>query len=78
MVGNKKQAFFKLQLVKLSFNHKAIILSHSELNIKLKTSFTKVMQFCMLFENDAWKVKVKQLFGHKAAISSIYKLSIES
>ena len=32
----------------------------------------------MLFENVAYKVKVEMSFGHKAVISSLYKLNIES
>ena len=36
--------------VKLSFGHKAVILSLSKQNIESKTSLTKVVQFGMLFE----------------------------
>ena len=37
--------------VNLSFGHKAVISSLFKLNIESKTSFTKVAQFGMLFEN---------------------------
>ena len=43
-----------------------------------KTSFIKVLQFGMLFENSTSKVKVKLSFGHKAVISSLSKLNIET
>ena len=42
--------FEKVKL-EMSFGHKAVILSFSKLNIESKTSFTKVAQFGMLFEN---------------------------
>ena len=42
--------FEKVKL-KMSFGHKAVILSLSKLNIESKTSFTKVAQFGSLFEN---------------------------
>ena len=64
--------------VKLSFGHKVVILSLSKLNIKSKTSFTKVLQFGMLFENVTKNVKVKLSFGLKAVILSLFKLNIES
>ena len=43
-----------------------------------KTSFAKVVQFGKLFENVTWKVNVWLLFGHKAVISSLSKLNIDS
>ena len=43
-----------------------------------KTSFSKVLQFGMLFENSTSKVKVKLSFGHKAVISSLSKLNTKS
>ena len=55
-----------------------VILSLSELNIKSKNSFTKVVQFGMLFENVVYKVKVKRSFSHKEDISSVSKPNIES
>ena len=64
--------------VKLSFGQKKVILSLSILNIKSKTSFTKVVQLVMLNENVAYKVKVKLSFCHKAVILSHSKLNIES
>ena len=57
--------------VKLAFGHKAVISSLSKLNIESKTSFTKVVQFGMLFEIISSKVKVKKSLGHKAVISHI-------
>ena len=59
---------YKVKL-KLSFCHKAVILSLSILNIKSKTSFTKGVQFGMLFENVSYKEEV---------ILSLSILNIES
>ena len=62
--------------VKLSSGHNVVIASLSKLNFKSKTSFTKVVQFGMLFDNVAYKVKVELSFGHKAVVSSLFKLNI--
>ena len=43
--------------VQLSIGHKAFNLSLSKLIIKAKTSFAKVVHYCMLFENVSQKVK---------------------
>ena len=51
--------------VKLSFLNKAVISSLSKLNMESKTSFTKVAQFGMPFENVILKAKVKLSFGQK-------------
>ena len=42
------------------------------------TSFIKVVELGVLFENVWWKVKAKPSFGYKAVILSLSKLFIES
>ena len=64
--------------MKLSFCHKAVILSLSKLNIKSKNNFTKIAQFGINFENEAYKVTVELSFGLKVIILSLSKLNIES
>ena len=72
--------------VKLSFDHKDKHSFGSEQSFchflnkswNQKISFTKVVQFGMLFENVSKEVKDKRLFGRKAFILSLSKLIIES
>ena len=54
--------------VNLSFAYKAVILSLYKRSIVSKTSFTEVVQFGTLFENNTKKVKVNLSFGHKVVM----------